>query len=131
MAEAGLSASWMCRDAGLCSPVLLPADRLGSCTMKSDSVSIKQFDGLQRLSGDGDRLRNKIETSSLCGLSPQGWGKDTTGQSKAFGTAKQRANQALVRLPKSRVLLSCQPAWQCSVSPSPRSLAPRNDIISQ
>lgn len=78
VAGAVLSASWMCRDAGLCSPVLLPGDRLGSCTMKSDSVSIKQFDGLRRLDGDGDGLRNRIETSALCGPSPRGSGKDTT-----------------------------------------------------
>lgn len=51
-----LSASCTCKDAVLCSPVLLPEDRLGNCTMESDSVPVKQFDGFQRLKREGDRF---------------------------------------------------------------------------
>lgn len=50
-----LSVSCMCKDPVSCSPVLLPEDRLGNCTVKPDSVPIKQFDELQRLNRDGDR----------------------------------------------------------------------------
>jgi len=72
-----LSASCMGKDPVSCCPILLADNRLGNCTVKSDSVQASSLMGSKDSTEmETDLLRNKTEISSLCGLSPQGLGKD-------------------------------------------------------